>query len=288
MRYATETGTGNHGLDADLGSIEEEELPGTSRVPAKTLLANISTQDGNATEVTAPTGHAEIDLTKEPGLVKNEGLSSVSPGSLSPIISEGKKMSLSARIAYVMENGQPFCNSCESHYLPASIGVTACTKCGAASQDLSHVEGETVADEDAGHDIIKTTRSASVELNTTEDYIRLFNTRVATDSDNYYRGYNDAMAGKELDEDLALLSDDYYNGYEQYKFYNKPAHDSTTQKIYDVKPNSNLIPRNWDNVLTPERTDAGPLQLTDGIGRSAIASKLPFPVDVIEKFFEVE
>lgn len=287
MKYATETGTGNHGLDADLDSIEEDTLPGTSRVDGKTLLANISTQDGNPTEVTAPTGQAEIDLTKEPGIVKNEGLSSVSPGSLSGIISEGKKMSLSARIAYVMENGQPFCNSCEDYYLPKSIGTTACTKCGTSSPDLSHVEGETVADEDAGHDIIKTTRTASVELNTTEDYIDLFKTKIATDSDNYYRGYNEAMNGQELDEDLALLSDDYYNGYVLHKFYNKTPQQSVGQQLHDIKPNSNLIPRNWEGELTPERVDAGPIQLTDGIGRAAVSSKLPFPVDVVENFFEV-
>jgi len=287
MRYATETGTGNHGQDADLDDIEEGVLPGTSRVPAKSLVANISTQDGNPTEVTAPTGTAVIDLTKEPGMVKNEGLSSVSPGSLSPVISEGKNMSLSARIAYVMENGQPFCNRCEEHYLPASIGTVACAKCGPNDKDLSHVEGKTVTDEDAGQDIIKTTTASVNPLATTDDYLELFNTRVATDSDNYYRGYNEAMNGQELDEDLALLSDDYYNGYEQYKFFNKSPQQSVSQQLYDIKPNSNLIPRNWDGQLTPERVDAGPIQLTDGIGRAAVSSKLPFPVDVVENFFEV-
>lgn len=287
MKYATDTGTGNYGLDDELEGIEEGAFPGTSPVSGKTLLANISTQDGNATEVTAPTGVDTIDVTGEPPVVKNEGLASVSPGSLSTIISgKGKTMSLSARIAYAMENGQPFCNSCESHYLPASIGTTACTKCGTSNKDLAHVEGETVADEDSGHDIIKTTASVN-PLASTNDYLDLFSTRVATDSDNYYRGYNEALNGQELDEDLALLSDDYYNGYEQYKFYNKPAQQSSEQKLYDIKPNSNLIPRNWDNKLTPERVDAGPLQLTDGTGRAAISSKLPFPIDVIENFFEV-
>ena len=284
MKYATETGTGNHGMDADLDDIEEGLLPNASREPGKKLLANISTQDENATEVTAPTGQTSTDLTKEPGMVKDEGLASVSPGSLSTIISEGKKMSLSARIAYVMENGQPFCNSCEDYYLPVSIGTTACTKCGSNDKDLSHVEGETVADEDAGKDIIKTT---SVELNTTDDYINLFSTKVATDSDNYNRGYIEAMNGQELDEDLALLSDDYFNGYEQRKFYNKTPQQSVGQQLHDIKPNSNLIPRNWGGHLTPGQVDAGPIQLTDGIGRAAVSSKLPFPVDVVENFFEV-
>jgi len=287
MKYATETGTGNHGLDDDLKSIENEDLPWTLTVPAKTLLANISTQDENPTEVTAPTGTGQTDLTKEPGMVKNEGLASVIPGSLSKIISEGKKMSLSARIAYVMENGQPFCNSCEDYYLPVSIGTVACAKCGSNDKDLSHVEGETVTDEDGDRDIIKTTRAASNGLATTEDYMDLFKEKIATDSDNYNRGYMEAMNGQELDEDLALLSGDYFNGYEQRKFYNKTPQQSIGQQLHDMKPNSNLIPRNWEGQLTPGKVDAGPLQLTDGIGRAAVSSKLPFPVDVVKNFFEV-
>jgi len=301
MKRTADTPNGNHGMDADLDTIEEENtfgIPGTSRIPSKQLLASIrrladmGNQDENATEITAPTGTGKIDLKKEPPAVKNEGLASVSPGSLSTLIG-ASKMSLQQRIAYIMENGQPFCNHCESHYFPKSLGITACTDCGCKRPNddhgrqvgnFSHVEGGTVADEVGGKEIIKV---QSIRLASTDDYVKLFNSKIATDSDNYNRGYNDAMNGQELDEDLALLSDDYYNGYEQYKFFNKTPQQSVRQNLYDIKPNSNGIPRSYDHHLTPGEFDRGPIQLTDGQGRAAVANKLPFPIDVIEKFFEV-
>ena len=49
------------------------------------------------------------------------------------------------------------------------------------------------------------------------------------------------------------------------------------RKLFDIKPNSNAIPRTDHSTIADK--DAGPLQLT--------AKKLPFPADVIEKFFEV-
>ena len=304
MKRTADTPNGNHGMDADLDIIEEENtfgIPGASRIPSKQLLASIrrladmGNQDENATEITAPTGTGRIDLKTEPPAVRNEGLASVGPGSLSTIINsatEGSKMSLQQRIAYIMENGQPFCNHCKDYYLPKTLGITACTYCGCgrpndqhnSNGNFSHVEGETVADEVGGKEIIKV---QSISLASTDDYVKLFNSKIATDSDNYHRGYNDAMNGQELDEDLALLSDDYYNGYEQYKFFNKTPQQSVGQKLYDIKPNSNGIPRSYDHHLTPGEFDRGPIQLTDGQGRAAVANKLPFPIDVIEKFFEV-
>jgi hypothetical protein len=304
MKYATETGTGNHGMDADLDSIEEDTLPGTSKTPSNQLVAAIrrladrSNQDENATEVTAPTGQSTIDLSKNTQLVKNDGLSSVSRGSLSSMMDgthEGNKMSLNKKIAYIMENGQPFCNHCESYYIPKSLGVTACTYCGCKQPNNDHgkqdsnfsrVEGETVADEVGGKDIIKQ-ESRTINLNTTDDYVKLFNSKIATDSDNYYRGYNDALNGRELDEDLALLSDDYYNGYEDRKYYNKTPQESIGQSLYDIKPNSNGLPRSYDSDLTPGKVDAGPITLTDGQGLASVARKLQFPIDVIENFFEI-
>ena len=293
MKYA-EQGFGDHELDSDFDAVDEDLLPGSARVPAKQLFANISTQDENPTEITAPTGTGKIDLTKEPAVTNNGGLASVSPGSLGTLIngvSEGKKMSMNARIAYIMENGQPFCNHCESYYVPKSLGKVACTDCGCGrpnddhgglDQDFSHTEGATVADEVGGREIIKE-ESFKGNLSTTDDYLALFQYKVATDSDNYYRGYNDAMNGEELDEDFALLSDDYFNGYEQRKFFNKTPQESVAQSLYNIKPNSNNIPRG----MTPGEADAGPMQLTDGVGRAAVAGKLPFPTDVIQDFFEI-
>ena len=305
MKYATETGTGNHGMDADLDTIEEDLLPGANRAPSNQLLASIrrladiSNQDENSTKPTAIGQHAPetIDLAGQPPLVRSE-TAAVTPGSLSTLVgpaSKGNQMSLNKRIAYVMENGQPFCNHCESYYLPKSLGKIACTDCGCnrpnddhgrVEPDFSHAEGETVLDEVGGKEIIKQ-ESRTFNLDSTDGYLELFNSKIATDSDNYYRGYVDAENGQELDEDLALLSDDYYNGYEQHKFYNKTPQQSVGQSLYDMKPNSNSLPRNYDNKLSPGEFDRGPIQLTDGQGFAAVAGKLPFPADVIENFFEI-
>jgi hypothetical protein len=88
-----------------------------------------------------------------------------------------------------------------------------------------------------------------------------------------------------MDEDLALLSKDYYNGYEQRKFYNKSPQQSESQKLFDIKPNSNAIPR--PGLMTPGEADRGPAELTDGLNR-ATASKIAsiYPIDVLKNFFE--
>jgi len=300
MRYA-DTSSGNYDNDASLSGIEapteDEEnagfgIPGQSAVGTvgRFRISNIGVQDENAVENTAPTGLDTIDVTGEPKTIENEGLSSVSPGSLSTIIG-AKKMSLDARIAYVMENGEPFCNHCESTFLPNSLGPRmACTNCGcgqpnndhgALNADFDHVEGPTAGDLTRGSDIVK----EEVKTGSVEEIMGFF-TASGDASKLYYQGYQDAMDGKPLDEDLALLSKDYYNGYEQYKFFNKSPQQSEGQSLYDIKPNSNSIPR--PGQITPGEEDRGPLELTDGFN-SATASKIAsiYPIDVIKKFFEV-
>jgi hypothetical protein len=302
MKYA-DTSAGNYENDASLKAIEDTEdgfgIPGTSEVGiiGGIRFADISNEDENSTRLTAlgDQPKARIDVTGKPPITQDEGLSSVTPGSLGTIIngvSEGKKMSMDARIAYIVENGEPFCNHCERHFVPTSLIRTACTYCGCGrpnddhgllDPDFEHVEGETVADEAGDKKIIK---ENSKNIESTEDYLQVFASKTASDSSLYYQGYNDAMAGKPLDEDLAVLSDDYYNGYQQYKFYNKTPQESVKQVSYDIKPNSNQLDRNYKSELTPGEVDRGPLELTDGFNH-ATASKLSFPVDVIEKFFEV-
>jgi len=234
-----------------------------------------------------------------------------------------------------MENGEPFCNHCEKHFVPRNLTRIACTNCGCGQPnddhgaldhlfadgdlenshvasnkkklredlaramsmgDLSeneeyakaqkalmeHVEGPTVADEVAGEHIVKQESRYSFVDTALEAFYKQ-----ANDSQLYYRGYNDAQAGKPLDEDLALLSDDYFHGYEQYKFYNKTPQQSTGQKLYDLKPNSNAIPRGGQ--MTPGEADRGPLELTDGFNHATASVRLAsiFPNDVIQKFFEV-
>jgi len=310
MKYA-DTSAGTYENDDSLEAIENHEegfgLPGQSAVGHVGFVrrADIGNQDNNSTGLTAPTGHFHTDLEKEPGIVSNEGLSSVSPGSLSPLINGALGSNMNARIAYIMENGEPFCNHCEKNFVPNNLTRIACTNCGCgrpnddhnaldhlfadgdlenshvASVDLEHVEGPTVKDEVAGKEIVKEESKRSFVENTLDTFQKKSN-----DSELYYRGYNDAQAGRPLDEDLALLSDDYYHGYDQFKFYNKTPQQSVGQTLYDVKPNSNAISR--DNKMHPEDYDRGPLELTDGTG-TVTAAKIAsiYPIDVIEKFFEV-
>jgi len=310
MKYA-DTSAGTYENDDSLEAIENHEegfgLPGQSAVGHVGFVrrADIGNQDNNSTGLTAPTGHFHTDLEKEPGIVSNEGLSSVSPGSLSPLINGALGSNMNARIAYIMENGEPFCNHCEKNFVPNNLTRIACTNCGCgrpnddhnaldhlfadgdlenshvASVDLEHVEGPTVKDEVAGKEIVKEESKRSFVENTLDTFQKKSN-----DSELYYRGYNDAQAGRPLDEDLALLSDDYYHGYDQFKFYNKTPQQSVGQTLYDVKPNSNAISR--DNKMHPEDYDRGPLELTDGTG-TVTAAKIAsiYPIDVIQKFFEV-
>ena len=293
MRYATQD-NGNYGDDSSLEAIEEHEdgfgLPGQSAIGTVGYFrfADIGNEDENSTRLTALGDEPKdtIDVGGQPPVVSNEGLSSVSPGSLSTII--GANMSLNARIAYVMENGEPRCNHCDTTYFPGAR--IACTNCGCnrpnddhglidnafSGDSLTNVEGPTAGDLDQGRDIVK----EETKMGAAGSFYAMF--KEANDSELYYQGYGDAQAGKPMDEDLALLSKDYYNGYTQYKFYNKTPQQSEGQNLYDIKPNSNSIPRSHE--MTPSEADSGPLELTDGFGHATASAGLP--TDVIQKFFE--
>jgi hypothetical protein len=307
MKHATQD-SGNYGDDDSLEGIESQTedgegfgLPGQSAVGTvgSFRFADISNQDENSTGITAPTQDADggyIDVTGEPPVANNEGLSSVSPGSLGTLINgvnEGKKMSLDARIAYVIENGEPFCNHCEKNFVPNALGARmACTYCGCGQPNNDHGLGEAnfihqagdVADLVGDEEIIKEAPDKTASKDAVQEIMGMF--KESNDSKLYYQGYYDAMDGKPLDEDLALLNDDYFHGYDQYKFYNKTPQQSSGQTLYDIKPNSNFIPRSGE--LTPGEADRGPLELTDGLNR-ATAKKIAaiYPIDVIEKFFGV-
>ena len=313
MRYATGEENGNRGRDATLDAIDAEEgfgLPDQNRLKSDDLgafissfrFADIGNQDENATEATAPTGTDKIDVTGEPPVVRSE-TGAVTPGSLLTLVGPASKrniMSMNARIAYVMENGEPFCNHCDTNYFPSTR--LACTGCGCGMPNEPHngqdglphdgvvdrnfenVEGQTVADEVGNRGIIK----EESNRNFVDMAIHAFK-KEANDSELYYEGYYDAMNGKPLDEDKALLSKDYYNGYVLYKFYNKTPQESVGQKLFDIKPNSNSIPRSHEmSQMTPGDADRGPLELTDGFGHATASRKsINFPVDVIQNFFEI-
>jgi len=298
MRYATQD-NGNYGDDDSLEGIENHEegfgIPGQSAIGTVGYFrfADIGNEDENSTRLTALGDKPKdtIDLGGEPPVVSNEGLSSVSPGSLSTII--GANMSINARIAYVMENGEPFCNHCEKNYFPGAR--IACTNCGCgrpaddhgvtegnfAGEDLRTVEGPTAGDKDHGRDIVK---EESARMGSAGNFYAMF--KEANDSELYSQGYVDAQNGKAMDEDLALLSKDYYEGYRFHKFYNKTPQQSVGQNLYDIKPNSNSIPR--PHQMTPGEADRGPLELTDGFNHATASRRTSnLPADVIQKFFEI-
>jgi hypothetical protein len=52
------------------------------------------------------------------------------------------------------------------------------------------------------------------------DYTEIIQ-KEASDSDVYFKGYQDALSGKEMDEGMANLSMDYYQGYKQGLLYNE-------------------------------------------------------------------
>ena len=211
MRYA-DTSAGTYENDDSLEAIENHEdgfgIPGTSAVGTvgSYRFADIGNEDENSTRLTALGDEPKdtIDVTGKPPAVKNEGLSSVSPGSLSTII--GANMSMNARIAYVMENGEPFCNHCETNYFPGTR--IACTNCGCGQpqndhglgqnnfkgEDLSTVEGPSVAKLDGGKDIIK----EESKLGFVEMAMDAFK-KESSSSELYFQGRIDAQAGKPLD-----------------------------------------------------------------------------------------
>jgi len=172
-------------------------------------------------------------------------------------------------IAYVIENGEIKCASCENYYIPESETHIKSAHCGAPEchdareeEEMKNADGVMVAsviDEGDMVDgkMIKTT-DEETKLASTEDYLAAFE-KTSSDSTMYYRGYEDAKAGRPLDEDLAELSDDYFHGYDQFKHYHEDPQTSAPQSLYDIKPNSNNNPR-----MTQGEADRGPLELTDG------------------------
>lgn len=60
--------------------------------------------------------------------------------------------------------------------------------------------------------------------------------KVASDSDLYHKGYQDRITGKSMDEGLANLSMDYFQGYEQGAFYNQePLTTAPPQNMVNVR-----------------------------------------------------
>jgi len=276
-RQANMPTTNNDTLSKEDGqAIEDEEgfrLPGTV-ITGSLVVADRFNQDENATEVTAPTGVDTIDLIGEPKKTRNDGLSSPNIGSLSTMIEPA------SRHIHTAHCGFPDC--------PDAEGFTDYTEEDGQyipKKNIDHftlVAGDLAEEPEVNQeDIIKEApKKPDTVLASTSDYIDLFQ-KTSSDSELYYKGYMDGIDGKTLDEDLALLSDDYFHGYDQAKYYHQPAQVSAEQKLFDIKPNSNNIPR---KPIMQTDADRGPNELTDGTNRATAGKGLP--IDVVLKFLE--
>jgi len=188
------------------------------------------------------------------------------------------------KVAWIIENGEPKCASCGEYYMPESEAHVKTAHCGFpgcadaegkvdynqegphtfvpngnADDHFTLVAGKIEEGDVVDGDVVKT-GDEDTKLASTEDYLEAFE-KTATDSTLYYRGYEDAKSGKDMDEDLAELSDDYFHGYQQYTFYKVDNQQSAPQTLYDIKPNSNFTPR---EQLMQNDVDRGPNELTDG------------------------
>jgi len=81
------------------------------------------------------------------------------------------------------------------------------------------------------------------------DYLNMI-TKESSDSDIYYRGFEDGRADKEMDKSLANLTDDYFHGWQDGQIYQhapvEEAKSNQPQKRslgpVDMKPGSNALP----------------------------------------------
>lgn len=186
-------------------------------------------------------------------------------------LSSKKQAKMDSRIInnWIIENGTPQCSTCGAHYTPTSITNAKLAHCGNCPEDvLKHNvdEGDVV-----DGDVVKISSKASGRITQ------------GSDSELYVRGYLDHLHGKPLDEDLAVLSDDYFNGYDQARYYGKTPIESV-----GAKPHHVVIPEHIDTSLEGwGESGIGGQNYEYDIDRSqVIASTLP--TNVLEKFFSTE
>jgi hypothetical protein len=223
--------------------------------------------------------------------------------------------------AFVMENGAPKCSVCNEYYTPKSIAQAKLAHCGHCPEDnpdANKIEEGDVVDGDVvktgglpwtkssgprcseGHkmkpDATHTEEKPSYFCptcwgTTGDEYEKLeqmhkrskreASTKTSNDSELYTRGFLDHMHGKPLDEDLAVLSDDYFNGYDQARYYGKTPLESV-----GAKPHTVTIPASTDTSLDGWQ----PIDRIDhkyDIDRNEIIAST-LPTNVLEAFFNTE
>lgn len=216
--------------------------------------------------------------------------------------------------AYIIENGSPQCSVCNEYYIPKSISDAKLAHCGHCPEDrLDEARGRTPpgevhgtwntpAEARRGNEIVGYgPDDGNPELNRYEEgdvvdgnviktapregmkNLRDSSLKESSDSELYVRGFLDHLHGKPLDEDLAVLSDDYFNGYDQARYYGKTPLESV-----GAKPHHVVIPEHTDISLEGwGQSGIGGQDYHYDVDRSqVIASTLP--TNVLEAFFNTE
>jgi hypothetical protein len=248
-----------------LGVTQPKE-DGNQFISSKKLADRSNTDEsGSPGGVGAPKHVYDINVEDPPEqqLFGDAGETSRGDGSINMLASTINPETRKIVHAYVAENGEPKCSVCDNYYTPKSIAEAKLAHCGHCPEDnpdANKIEEGDVVD----GDVVKT---ASIKM--------------SNDSELYTRGFLDHMHGKPLDEDLAVLSDDYFNGYDQARYYGKTPLESVGAQPHKVtqpaSPDNSL--EGWESI---DRIDH-----KYDIDRSKIIAST-LPTNVLETFFNTE
>jgi hypothetical protein len=248
-----------------LGITEPKE--DGNQFTGSTKLADMSNTDENPSpgNISAPKSVYKINVEDPPEqqLFGDAGETSRGDGSITMLSSTVNAEARKIVHAYVTENGSPQCTVCENYYTPKSIAEAKLAHCGHCPEDnpdANKIEEGDVVD----GDVVKTSSK-----------------KFSNDSELYTRGFLDHLHGKPLDEDLAVLSDDYFNGYDQARYYGKTPLESvgtTPHKVTQpASPDGSL--EGWGQI--------GGQDYRYDIDRSKIIAST-LPTNVLEAFFNTE
>jgi len=249
-------------------------------------IADISNTDENPSpgDVMAPKSVYRVNVEDPPEqqLFGDAGETSRGDGSISMLGSTINPEARKIVHAYVAENGTPKCSVCQEYYTPKTIAEAKLAHCGHCPEDnpdANKIEEGDVVD----GDVIKTSLPDFRDSKLLMDGYgpKKASRKFSNDSELYTRGFLDHLHGKPLDEDLAVLSDDYFNGYDQARYYGKTPLESV-----GAQPHKVTIPASPDNSLDGwESIDR--IDHKYDIDRSQIIAST-LPTNVLEAFFDTE
>jgi hypothetical protein len=151
-----------------------------------------------------------------------------------------------------------------SNVLPDSSGAQAVTQDPNMPVDPSTADPLAMANTPGNMNNTMETTPAAMQTTASwraEEYSDAIN-KVASDSDVFFKGYGDAISGKEMDEGMANLSMDYYQGYKQGLLYNQTNLESAPPNYEDINsraayPMQTSRPFDLDRGELSARTDRG-------------------------------